>query len=79
LVGQYRKDDLVAKVRIVDGRLEVYAPSRGRFYLLPRGATAFQMEDTRTRVEFQFDGTKKATAMHLWFKPGKPFMMPRVP
>ncbi len=78
LVGQYRKDDFVATVRVVDGRLEVEAPRRGRFYLLPRGPTAFQVEDAGTRVEFQLDGTSKATAMLVWFEPDKPYEMLRV-
>ncbi len=49
------------------------------FYLLPRGPTAFQVEDAGTRVEFQLDGTSKATAMLVWFEPGLPYEMPRVP
>jgi hypothetical protein len=79
LVGRYRKDDFVATVRVIDGRLEVEAPRRGRFYLLPRGPTAFRVEDDGVRVEFQLDGTSKATAMLVWFKPDEPYEMLRVP
>jgi CubicO group peptidase (beta-lactamase class C family) len=79
LVGRYRVDDFVATVRVIDGRLEVEAPRRGRFYLLPRGPTAFQVEDDGVRVEFQLDGTSKATAMLVWFKPDEPYEMLRVP
>jgi len=79
LAGQYRKGNFVATVRVIDGRLEVETQRRGRFYLLPRGPTAFQMEDVGIRVEFKLDGTSKATAMLAWFEPGLPYEMPRVP
>ncbi len=41
--------------------------------------THIQVEDDGIRVEFQLDGTSKATAMLVWFKPDEPYEMLRVP
>jgi len=76
--GRYIKDDEVVTIRELDGRLEITNPLTGSFYLFPRTATEFEIEDEERRLEFELDATGRATAIRIWVRPDEPRELHRV-
>ena len=78
LMGKYFKDDNIVTVKELDSHLEITAPRGGNYFLLPRSATEFEIEDIQKRGEFELDETGNATAVKVWFNVGVPYEMQRV-
>lgn len=74
LCGEYAQNGVCGIVRHTGNRLEMQMPG-GRFYLFPRSATEFDIEDMPHRLEFVLDGTGKARRMRMW----RPFEMSKLP
>ena len=78
LTGRYTSGDDVVTVRELDSRLEITNPHWGSYFLLPRTATEFVVEDAQKRIEFELDATGRATTLRIWFIPDEPYEMRRV-
>lgn len=78
LVGEYVKGGFVVTVREVDQQLKVTSSHWGAYFLFPKTATEFEVEDAKKRVEFELDTTGRATAIRIWFNPDEPYEMHRV-
>lgn len=78
--GQYRRGVITLTVRRTGGRFEIESPRQGRFYLQPRGASEYVMEDSLWRVKFKLTGNEAAAKLHVRLWPGqKSYEFVRVP
>lgn len=78
LAGQYILVDEVVTISDLDGRLVITNPYTGSFFLFPKTATEFEIEDEERRLEFSLDITGRATALQIWIRPDESYEFHRI-
>lgn len=78
LTGKYIGHDEVITIRELDDRLEITNPLTGSFYLFPRTATEFEIEDEERRLVFELDATGRSTAIRIWIRADESYQFRRV-
>lgn len=79
LTGKYTYENYTVSIREFDGRLEYTNSYSESFYLFPKTATKFEIEDIQWRIEFSLDTTGSATALQIWVNPDESYVLHRIP
>ena len=64
--GEFARGQIQATVRRFGDHLEIEIPD-GRFLLLPRSSTEFDIEDMEHRLDFMTDTSGKPVGLRIWW------------
>ncbi|MEM7562041.1 MAG: hypothetical protein AAF353_03205 [Pseudomonadota bacterium] len=77
LMGEYQGHNESVIIDLHQGRLQITNPYTGSFYLYPKSATEFEIEDEQYPAKFALDETGKAKNIKIWFRPDEYVEMSR--